>query len=199
MDLAGRVKNILLQPKSEWPVIEPEHSSTQELYTGYIMPLAAIGPVAMLIGMSLIGVQVPFMGTMRLPFSSLLTQTLLTYGLGLGAVYILSLIINALAPTFGGTSNRMQSLKVAAYGATASWVGGIFHLFPALAVLSFLAGLYTLYLLYLGLPVLMKSPPERSLGYTAAVVIAAIVLFIAIGAVSAVFVSFPTPATQMPE
>ena len=199
MDLVGRVKNILLQPKSEWPVIEAEQTSTQELYTSYIMPLAAIGPAAMLIGMSLIGVQVPFMGTMRFSLSSLLTQTLVTYALGLAAVYVLALIINALAPTFGGTGNQMQALKVAAYGATASWVGGIFHLLPALGFLAFLAGLYTLYLLYLGLPVLMKSPPDRSLGYTVSVVIAAIVLFVVIGAISATFMSFPTAVMQIPE
>jgi len=199
MDLVGRAKNILLQPKAEWPVIEPEQTSAKALYTGYIMPLAAIGPVAMLIGMSVVGMQVPFMGTVRAPLSSLLTQMLVSYALGLAGIYVLALIINTLAPTFGGTGNQMQALKVAAYGATAAWVGGIFHLVPALGLLGLLAALYTLYLLYLGLPVLMKSPPERSLGYTVAVVIAAIVLFVVVGAISAVFVGFPTAAIQSSE
>ena len=199
MGLVDRVKNILLQPKTEWPVIEPEQTSTQMLYTGYIMPLAAIGPIAMLIGMSVVGVQVPFVGAMRLPLSSLVSQMLVSYVLGLAGIYVLALIINALAPTFGGTSNQMQALKVAAYGATAAWVGGIFHLLPMLGLLGLLAALYTLYLLYLGLPVLMKSPPERSLGYTVAVVIAAIVLFVVVGAISAAFVGFPTAVLQTPE
>ncbi|HEY6085598.1 MAG TPA: Yip1 family protein, partial [Nitrospira sp.] len=183
----------------EWPVIESERTSTQALYTGYIMPLAAIGPVAMLIGMSMVGVQTPFMGTIRFPLSNLLSQMLVSYVLALAGIYVLSLIINALAPTFGGTSNQMQALKVAAYGATAAWVGGIFHLLPALGLLGLLAAFYTLYLVYLGLPVLMKSPPERSLGYTVAVVIAAIVLFVIVGAISAAFVGFPTTAIQTPE
>ena len=199
MNLAERVKNILLQPKTEWRVIDTEPTSIQALYTGYIMPLAAIGPVAMLIGMSLVGVQVPFMGTMRFPLSSLVTQMLVSYALALAGIYVLALIINTLAPTFGGTSNQMQALKVAAYGATAAWVGGVFHLLPALGLLGLLAALYTLYLVYLGLPVLMKSPHERSVGYTAAVVVAAIVLFALIGAVSALFVGFPTTVIQVPE
>ena len=199
MNIVERAKNMLLQPKAEWPVIEPEQISVQALYTGYIMPLAAIGPVAMLVGMSIIGVQVPFMGTMRMPFSSLLTQLLVSYALGLAGVYVLALIINTLAPTFGGTSNLTQALKVAAYGATAAWVGGVFHLLPALGILSLLAALYTLYLLYLGLPVLMKSPPERSLGYTASVVIAAIVIFVVIGVISASFVGLPMAVTQSSE
>lgn len=154
------------------------------------MPLAAIGPIAMLVGLSVVGVQVPFMGTTRLPFSSLLSQMLVSYVLGLAGVYVLALIINTLAPTFGGTSNLTQALKVAAYGATAAWVGGVFHLLPALGILGLLAALYTLYLLYLGLPVLMKSPPERSLGYTASVVIAAI---------RASFVGLPMAVTQSRE
>lgn len=199
MNIVERVKNILLQPKTEWPVIEPEQTSAQALYTGYIMPLAAIGPIAMLVGLSVVGVQVPFMGTTRLPFSSLLSQMLVSYVLGLAGVYVLALIINTLAPTFGGTSNLTQALKVAAYGATAAWVGGVFHLLPALGILGLLAALYTLYLLYLGLPVLMKSPPERSLGYTVSVVIAAIVLFVIIGAISASFVGLPMAVTQSRE
>lgn len=199
MNIVERVKNILLQPKTEWPVIEPEQTSAQALYTGYIMPLAAIGPIAMLVGLSVVGVQVPFMGTTRLPFSSLLSQMLVSYVLGLAGVYVLALIINTLAPTFGGTSNLTQALKVAAYGATAAWVGGVFHLLPALGILGLLAALYTLYLLYLGLPVLMKSPPERSLGYTASIVIAAIVLFVVIGAISASFVGLPMAVTQSRE
>ena len=199
MNIVERVKNILLQPKTEWPVIEPEQTSPQALYTGYIMPLAAIGPIAMLVGLSVVGVQVPFVGTTRIPFSSLIPQMLVSYVLGLAGVYVLALIINTLAPTFGGTSNLTQALKVAAYGATAAWVGGIFHLLPLMGILGLLAALYTLYLLYLGLPVLMKSPPERSLGYTVSVVLAAIVLFVVIGAISASLVGIPMAVTQSRE
>jgi len=199
MNIVERVKNILLQPKTEWLVIEPEQTSAQALYTGYIMPLAAIGPIAMLVGLSVVGVQVPFMGTTRIPFSSLMSQILVSYVLGLAGVYVLALIINTLAPTFGGMSNLTQALKVAAYGATAAWVGGAFHLLPSLGILGLLAALYTLYLLYLGLPVLMKSSPERSLGYTVSVVLAAIALFVIIGAISASFVGIPMAVTQSRE
>ncbi len=198
MNLVERAKNILLQPKVEWPVIEPEYVSVQALYTGYIMPLASIGPVAMLIGMSIIGIEIPSVGTVRIPLPSLFPQMVVGYGLGLAAVYALALIIDALAPTFGGTSDRMQALKVAAYGATASWVGGIFHLVPALGILGLLAGCYTLYLFYLGLPVLMKSSPERSLGYAIAIMVAAVVLTAVVGILSAVFVEFPAPGNSSP-
>lgn len=189
---------MVLQPKVEWSVIEPEHISTQTLYTGYIIPLAAIGPIATLIGMSIIGIEIPSIGTVQIPLPTLLPQIVVGYGLGLAAVYVLALIIDALAPTFGGKSDRMQALKVAAYGATASWVGGVFHLVPTLEIMGLLAGCYTLYLFYLGLPVLMKVPPERSLGYGMTVMVAAVVLAAVVGILSAVFVEFPAPENLSP-
>ena len=42
MALVDRVKNILLSPRTEWPVIDAEPATVASLYTGYIMPLAAI-------------------------------------------------------------------------------------------------------------------------------------------------------------
>ena len=114
----------------------------------------------------------------------------MTYVLTLVGVYVLSLIIDALAPTFGGTKSPIQALKVAAYSSTAAWVAGIFALMPGLRMLGIL-GLYSLYLLYLGLPVLMKAPKEKAMGYTVLVVVAEVVLFFVIGMVGARFIGMP--------
>jgi hypothetical protein len=187
-----RVKNILLTPRTEWEVIDAEPTTVADLYKGYILPLAAIGPVAQAIGFSVFGMPVPFLGTYRTPVATAVTQAVVTYVLTLVAVFVLALIIDALAPTFNGTPNRIQALKVAAYSYTASWVAGIFMLIPALSLLSIL-GLYSLYLLYLGLPILMKAPKEKALAYTAVVVIAGIVLFMLIGFAAAAFMRVPGP------
>jgi hypothetical protein len=152
MALMDRVKNILFQPKQEWSVIDAEPASVGGLYTGYIIPLAAIGPLASIIGWSVFGLRVPFVGSMRMPIGFAVRNAVIVYVLGLVGVFVLSLIIDALAPTFGGQKNQIQALKVAAYSYTAAWVGGIFSLIPALAILGLLAGLYSLSLLYLGLP-----------------------------------------------
>ncbi len=165
---------------------------TADLYKSYIAPLAAIGPVASLIGLSVFGVSVPMLGTYRVPFGTGILHALVRYVLTLAGVYVLALLINALAPTFAGEKSESQALKVAAYASTAGWVAGIFGLIPALSALGIL-GLYSLYLLYLGLPVLMKVPQEKALGYTGAVVVAAIVLFAVIGVASGAFVSYPRP------
>ena len=112
----------------------------------------------------------------RTPIGSAITSAIIMYVLSLAGVYVLALIIDALAPTFDGTRNQIQALKLAAYSSTASWVAGIFSLMPGLRALTIL-GLYSIYLLYLGLPVLMKAPAEKAGAYTAIVIVAAIVLF----------------------
>jgi hypothetical protein len=176
MRIIDRVKNILLTPKTEWQVIEAEATPTQQLITGYVLPLAGVAAIASFIGTVVVGYSLPFAGTYRMS---------VTWGLGLAiwhliaaviAVFVLSFIIDALAPTFGAQKNRAQALKVAVYSYTAAWVAGIFMIIPALGILALLGSLYGIYLLYLGLPRLMKNPEEKSAGYTAVTVIAAIVL-----------------------
>jgi len=197
MDLVERAKRILLQPGQEWQVINTETTTTADLYKSYIAPLAAIGPVASIIGMSVVGVSVPFFGTYRVPFGTAISHAVVTYVMTLVGVYVLALIINALAPTFAAEKNDMQALKVATYASTAAWLAGVFTLIPMLSILGVL-GLYSLYLLYLGLPILMKAPQEKALAYTAVVVVAAIVVFAVISVVAGAFVTYPTPTMRMP-
>jgi hypothetical protein len=173
--LVDRAKNILLQPKSEWGVIDGEPATIGGLYTGYIMILAAIGPVAGLIGSQLFGYSA--LGfTYKPPLGSSLAMAVLSYVMSLVSVYVLALIIDALAPTFNGTKNQIQAFKVAAYSMTAAWLAGIFGIIPALAILG-IVGLYSLYLLYLGLPRLMRVSEDKAIGYTVLVIVAAIVLY----------------------
>jgi hypothetical protein len=177
MALVDRVKNILLSPRSEWQVIDAEPATVSSLYAGYIAPLAAIPAICQAIGMSLIGISIPFVGGhYRMPVMDAVIRGAVMYVLGLVGIYILAMIVDALAPTFNGTKSQIQALKVVAYSYTAAWVAGILSLIPALGLLGILAGLYSLYLLYLGLPVLMKSPPEKAVGYTLVVIIVGIIV-----------------------
>ncbi|MEO7986960.1 MAG: Yip1 family protein, partial [Gemmatimonadales bacterium] len=136
MGLVDRVKNILLNPRHEWEVIDAEPATVGGLYTGYILPLAAIGPICTAIGYSVFGMRLPFVGTWRTPIGSAITSAVVTYVLTLVAVYVMSLIIDNLAPTFGGTRNQIQALKVATYSYTAAWIAGIFALIPGIRMLS---------------------------------------------------------------
>jgi len=179
-NLIGRAQNILLTPKTEWPVIAAEPETTAGLYTKYILILSAIGPIAMFLRSTLIGISVPFVGTYKVGMGAALTQLVLMYALGLVGIFVVALIINALAPTFGGQKDSVQALKAAAYASTAGWVAGIGQILPwgIGSLIGIAGGIYCIYLLYLGLPFTMKSPAEKSAGYTAVTIIAAIILAI---------------------
>ena len=187
MNITERIKGILLRPKEEWQTIAGETTPIAELYKNYIILLAAIGPVASFIGMSLVGIGLPGGGAYRVSITTGIRSAVVQYVLTLVSVYILALIIDALAPTFSGEKNLTQAFKLATYSYTPGWLVGVFALIPALGILRIL-GLYGLYLLYVGLPVLMKSPKEKSTVYTVAVIIAAIIIFVVIGAISRVFI-----------
>ena len=184
MNLVQRAKNIVLTPQSEWQAIAVETTTTADLYKGYIAPLAAVGVIAAFVGFTLIGVSIPFMGAHRMSPLSGLSSGLVSYVLMLVGVYVLSLIIDALAPTFGGEKNQTQALKLAAYSYTPAWVAGVLQILPVLSILVMLGSLYGIYLLYLGLPVLMKSPKEKAIPYTVVVMVCAIVIGAVFGAVT---------------
>ena len=197
MNLSERVKGILLKPKQEWQTISGETTTIPELYRNYIVILAAIGPVASIIGMSIVGISVPLMGSFRVSILTSISSAVVHYILTLVGVYVLAVIIDALAPAFSGEKSMIQAFKVATYSSTPGWVVAVVALIPSLSPLGIL-GLYGLYLLYLGLPVLMRSPKEKSVGYTIVVIIAAIVIFVLIGFISRAFISYPMPGMRGP-
>jgi hypothetical protein len=187
MALVDRVKKILLQPNDEWAVINSELTNAGTLYKTYIIPLAAIGPVCGAIGWSLFGISLPFTGAVRLPVTTALTNAAIMYALALVGVFLFAVIIDALAPSFGGQKNQVQALKVAAYASTASWVGGVFTLVPALSIIALVCSLYSLYLLYAGLSPLMKSPRDKAVPYAIVIILVGVVLFVVLAAVRRAF------------
>ena len=185
-NLVARVRNLLLQPSATWDEIDREPATVNGLMTGYVVPLALIPAVCTLIGLLVFGAGVGFGGFgMSVRFSPvyLITQAVLTYALSLGMVFVMAAIIDALAPSFGATKDRTQAFKLAAYAPTASWVAGVFLLLPALGIVALLGGIYSLVLLYKGLPKLMKAPEDRAVGYFAVVLVAAVVVSLVIAAV----------------
>src|SRR5262245_11882514 len=168
MALVDRVKNILLSPKTEWPRIAEEQATVQSSYVGYVLILAAIGPICVALRTGLVGT----------------TVAIVSYVVGLIVTYLLALIVDALAPTFGGEKNFIQSLKLTAYSYTAAWVAGIFQLIPGIGgIIGLIAAIYSFYTFFLGVPVLKKSPPEKAVVYTIVVVICGLLVGIVLGGV----------------
>jgi len=183
MNLVARVKSILLDPTAEWPVIDQESHTVKDLYLTYLLPLAGIAALATLIGAMLWGYSAGPV-TIRYGFGEALSFAIMGLVMTLIVVYVLAWIIAALAPTFKGERNFLKAFSVAAFSMTASLVGSFFAILPALSwLIGLIGGLYSLYLLYKGLPVLMRTPSDKALGYTVIVVIAAIVCNVIVAAV----------------
>lgn len=186
MNLVERVQAILFKPKETWPVIEAEAGDIPSVYRNYLVYLAAIPAVAGFVGTSLVGMGAFGVG-MRVPIVTGLVNSVVGFVLSLAMVYVLALIADALAPTFKGQKNRLSAFKLVAYGSTSALVGGIFSLLPSLSMLGLLAALYSIYLFYTGVPVLMKVPSEKAVGYTAVLIVCGLVASLIVGAVAAIF------------
>lgn len=162
-NLIQRVTNILLRPNTEWDVIAGESPDVPKLYTGYVLPLIALAAVCAFIGSTLIGYGFGGYGY-RLPMVTGVVMAVVQVAMGIAGVFVMALVTNALAPTFGSQQDVNQAHKLAAYGGTAGFLAGVFQIIPMLGALG-IVGLYSLYLLYVGLPKLMKTPADKVLPY----------------------------------
>jgi Yip1 domain len=180
--LIARVTGILSRPQAEWDVIAPEAATTQSLMFGYAAILAALPAIAQAIHGLMPHCIFGVCYTSNPVFA--VSAAVAYYIITLASVFVMGLIIDALAPNFGGEKNPAQALKVAVYSWTAAWLAGVFVIIPWFGGLLGLLGLYSLYLLYLGIPKLMKAPQDKSLVYTVVVVVLAALVFIVGSAVA---------------
>lgn len=192
MNLVERARRIVLQPKQEWQAIAAEAHTVQGLFTEYVMILAAIPAVAAFVGFSLVGVSgFGFGATYRVPLGAGVANLVLGYLLSLASVYVIALIIDAIAPHFGAHKNFPESLKVAAFAPTAAWLAGVFYLLPALGILAIVGALYSLYLLHLGIEAVKQPSSDKAATYTVVVVVASIVVWVIAGAIAALVIPSP--------
>ncbi|UCD17443.1 MAG: YIP1 family protein [Candidatus Zixiibacteriota bacterium] len=181
MDLVNRTKKILLTPAMEWEVIKREDLTTADMFSGYAVILAAIPAAAGFIGKSLVGFS--FMGIhSRLPIFRGLVWAILYYLLSLAGVYLLGVIIDALAPSFGSRKDMNASLKIAVFSMSAAWIAGVFQIIPALSILS-IFGLYSFYLLFIGMRSLKEVQSEKMVGYFVVTLIVGLFIYILIGVI----------------
>ncbi len=177
-ELLDRVKAILISPVDTWPIIKRETKSEKEIYMDYVIYLAAIPVVAQFLG-SLFG--------WGMGFFRGISWMIVYYVLSIIGVFVTSKIVDALAPTFDGKQNSLNSLKLVAYSMTAVWVIGVVYLIPGLSILGIL-GVYSIYLGYLGLPYLMECPAEKTLVYTVVIFIVAFIVNLIVGSIAVAIV-----------
>jgi hypothetical protein len=171
-----RVMDLLKSPETEWKVIADEGGDIASLYMNYIIPLAAIPAVSMMLGLLVIGA--PIAG--RIGIAGAVSAAIGSFVAAIVGPIIGAVIIEQLAPKFGSSGNTVQALKLVAYASTPMWVSGVVYLFILLAPLMIVAALYAIYLFYVGLPVMMKTPHDQVVPYMVVSAIAIIVVSIVI-------------------
>lgn len=177
MDIGARARNLILSPAVEWRIIAAEPTSIERIYRDYVLYLAAIGPIAGFVGTSLIGI-----GGVRIGLASGLGFAVLRYAASLALLHVMAMVIDRLAPRFDGRSDFLAAFKLAAYAMTPAWLADVFSAVPALGMLAII-GIYSVYLLFAGLPILMRVPPLKVPIYTIAVMLTGVLLNFLIGLV----------------
>ena len=183
MNLIERAKNIIVTPKTEWDVINGEEANVPAIITGYVLPLAGAAAVAAFIGYGLIGVDMGFFRVKGMDWG--LYQGISVLAGALISVFVSAIVIDALAPSFGSEKNFGKSVQLVAYTWTPAWIGGLLSILPAIAIIGSLAALYGFYLLYVGLPVLKKTPEDKTVAYYVVSLLTMFLVFIVIGFIMA--------------
>jgi hypothetical protein len=184
LDIVERAKSIILRPAAEWRTIETESGDSGYLFTNYVAILAAIPAVSWFLRRAILGWDGARFGYHRhhAGFFGSLFGAVLHWLAAFVVVYAMAVIIDGLAPTFLARKNRENAMKLAVYSMTPTWLAGVFALIPGLGFLRIL-GLYSLYVFWLGLPILMKPPPDKTAPYAIATVVCLIVLWAVVSAV----------------
>lgn len=182
---ASRALGLLLRPGRTWDEIAASPAESRGLFLRYVLPMAAVPAVCSVFGVLVFGFNIASIGV-HMSVVGLILGALVSYAVTVAAVWALAVFIDLTAPAFGGLRDRRAALNLVGYAATASWIGGLSEIYPSLGIpVGILAGLYSLYALYLGLPKLMAVPEERKLTAFAAVLIAILLLAVGRGMVTA--------------
>lgn len=192
--MATRIRNLLLRPREEWARIDAEPMTVRDMMIGWAAPLAAIGPLAVLIGTQAFGFR--FLGIVYRPplGNSIATAVVgwLTYVIG---IYAVAWIIDNIAPQFGTKRDMIAATKLAVFSFIPIWLVAIVDLVPGLSVLK-LAGFYSFYLLWLGLPMLMKPPADKAQTYAAVAIACGIIAYAVVQLVVSQVAAAFTPAVN---
>jgi hypothetical protein len=165
--ILSRAYGLLRDPKKEWQQIKAEETTVPNILIGYVAPLAAIPPVCDLIGSTL------FNRMLEIAPGAAVVRGFVTWIVSIALVFLLGLLINTLADNFDGDQDDLSAQKIAAYSLTPAFLSGFFSLWPPLWWLSLFALAAMVFLMFRGLPILMKAPEEQALSYAATVTIAA--------------------------
>ena len=181
--IISTAKQFILSPKSEWEVVKSDKDTAHQHVMKYVLPLALISAVAIFIGVGLIGYRV--LGYRIQSVSGGLAQAIMSLASILIGVYLSGFVIHKLAPTFDTTVSLDKAVKLVGFSYTAILLAGVLNIFPPLAFLTFLGGLYSLYILYIGFKPMTNVSDEKSTSYFIVSLLVIVGVYVIIGVVLA--------------
>lgn len=182
-NIINTAKQFIVNPKLEWEIAKEDNDSAQQHVMKYVLPLALISAVAIFIGVGLIGYRV--FGYRVQSVSGGLAQAIVSLASILIGVYLSGFVIHKLAPTFNTTVSLDKAVKLVGFSYTAILLAGVLNIFPPLAFFTFLGGLYSLYILYIGFKPMTNVSEEKSNSYFLVSLLVIIGVYFIIGLVMA--------------
>ena len=181
--IISTAKQFILSPKSEWEVVKSDKDTAHQHVMKYVLPLALISAVAIFVGVGLIGYRV--LGYRIQSVSGGLAQAIMSLASILIGVYLSGFVIHKLAPTFDTTVSLDKAVKLVGFSYTAILLAGVLNIFPPLAFLTFLGGLYSLYILYIGFKPMTNVSDEKSTSYFIVSLLVIVGVYVIIGMILA--------------
>ena len=189
MSIVERAKNIIFKPTDEWNVIAAEPATIGRLFTGYAAPLALILVASEILFSGLLGISAADMmglggGIMSMGMTAIAGMAVVGFVLSLVTLFVMGTIVKLVSPSFNGTSDKVQAMKLMTYASTPNWVVALVSWIPFLgALLSFAAIAYAVYLIYIGLHPVLGVPKEKIAGFTVVIVLIYLVLALVISGI----------------
>jgi hypothetical protein len=175
----SNAKEIVLHQNAEWTRVMSDESERQSLLR-YGMTLILIAYALLFILTTLVSMAISTI----IPFSAVhvVASVVVEFALAVATLYFVPQILASLAPSFGGTNNPLNALKLYVFAATPAWIGMALAVIPVLGWLAALAGgIYAIYLFWQHFADAMSIPADKKVGYVVVAVITLVVIEFVIG------------------
>ena len=150
MEALRRITYLVFRPAAEWERIAAERTSVDELLRRYILPLAALAPIATFIGMKVFDrAWDPDQGYL-VPADQIFSAAATTFFATIASIFALAAIMVLIAPMYRRRPDFLSALKVSAHGASPLLLSGVVLVLPVMVVVSMVALCYTLFLYRIG-------------------------------------------------
>jgi len=163
---------MLYHPKTEWGELRKERYTTLHIFLAQISILAAIPALSLFVGTTQIGWSVAGGEYVKLGLSSAIPAAIAFYFAMWVATGFIAYSIRWMEKTYGGNVSFDECLVLTTFTATPLFLSGLAGLYPVLwftVFVGLIALCYSVYLLYVGVPIIMQIPEERAFMFSSSV------------------------------